>query len=88
MTPPTIYTIRGVIFSTHSVVRLYDIPNYLYDKGVSYFVRIRWLENMTPPNYLYHEGVSYFLLILWLEYMTPPTIYTIRACHIFYTFCG
>ena len=28
-------------------------PNYLYDKGVSYFLRIRWLEYMTPPNYLY-----------------------------------
>ena len=62
----------GVIFSTYSVVRIYDTPevfipfNYLYDKGVSYFLRILWLEYMTPPNYLY-------LL----------TIYTIRGCHIF-----
>ena len=50
MTPPTIYTIRGVIFSTHSVVRIYDTPNYLYDKGVSYFLLILWLEYMTPPT--------------------------------------
>ena len=70
--PLTIYTIGGVIFSTHSVVRIYDTPNYLYDKGVSYFLLILWLEYMTPPNYLYDKVVSHFLLILWLDYMTHP----------------
>ena len=60
-----LYDMRDVIFSTHSVVRIYDNPNYLYDMGVTYFVHIRRLENMTPP-----------------------TIYTIRLCHIFYSFGG
>ena len=85
MTPPTIYTIRCVIFSTHSVVSKYDTPNYLYDKVVSYFLLILWLEYMTPPTIYNDKGVSYFLRIRWLEYMTLPTIYTIRWCHIFYS---
>ena len=55
MTPPTIYTIRGVIFSTHSVVRIYDTPNNLFDKGVSYFLLILSLEYMTSLNYLYDK---------------------------------
>ena len=61
------------------MVRVYDTPNYLYDKGVSYFLRILGLEFMAPQlfipfNYLYDKGVSYFLYILWLEYMIPPAI--------------
>ena len=64
------------------------LHNYLYDKGVSYFVRIRWLEYMTPLNYLYNNGVSYSLLIPRLENMTPPSIYSVRLCYIFYAFGG
>ena len=79
MTTPTIYTIRGLILSTHSAVRIYDTPNYLYDKGVSYFLLILRLEYMTPPTIYTVRDVLYFLRIRWLEYMTLPTIYTIRG---------
>ena len=38
MTPPNyLYDEVCVIFSTHSVVRIYDTPNYLYDKGCHIF---------------------------------------------------
>ena len=81
MTPPQLFILI--------LWRIYDTPNYLYDKVVSYFLLILWLEYMTPPNYLYDKGVSYFLPIRWLEYMTPPTIYTIIGwCHIFNAFGG
>ena len=56
----------AVIFSTHSVVRIYDIPelfirfNYLYDKGVSYFLHILWLEYMIPPTIYTISGCHVF----------------------------
>ena len=51
MTPPTIYTIRGVIFSTHSVVRIYDTPNYLFDKGCHIFYAFGVRIYDTPTIY-------------------------------------
>ena len=62
-------------------------PNYLYDKGVSYFLRIRWLEYMTPPTIYTIRGVKFSTHSVVRKFDTPNYLYD-KGCHIFYAFGG